>query len=55
MPKQLYKLVYDQQANRAWVHWVENDNDACAGKPISYRELGQRTGIEFLPGLDPKE
>jgi endonuclease G len=53
VPKQLYKLVYDQSANRAWAHWVENENEAKAGKPISYRELVQRTGIEFLPGINP--
>jgi endonuclease G len=55
VPAQLYKLVYDQQANRAWAHWVENDNDARAGKPITYRELVQRTGIEFLPGTNPSD
>jgi endonuclease G len=53
VPKQLYKLVYDQSANRAWAHWVENENEAKAGKPIPYRELVQRTGIEFLPGINP--
>jgi endonuclease G len=53
VPKQLYKLVYDQSANRTWAHWVENENDAKAGKPISYRELVQRTGIGFLPGINP--
>jgi endonuclease G len=53
VPTQLYKLVYDAGANRAWAHWVENDNEARAGKPITYRELVQRTGIEFLPGIDP--
>jgi endonuclease G len=55
VPAQLYKLVYDANTNRAWVHWVENENEARAGKPISYRELVQRTGIEFLPGIDPKD
>jgi endonuclease G len=53
VPAQLYKLVYDASANRAWAHWVENE--ARAGKPISYRELVQRTGIEFLPGLNPAD
>lgn len=55
VPAQLYKLVYDANTNRAWAHWVENENEARAGKPISYRELVQRTGIEFLPGIDPKD
>ncbi|WP_375140238.1 DNA/RNA non-specific endonuclease [Azohydromonas aeria] len=55
VPAQLYKLVYDAGTNRAWAHWVENENEARAGKPISYRELVQRTGIEFLPGINPAD
>ncbi|WP_298236575.1 DNA/RNA non-specific endonuclease [uncultured Azohydromonas sp.] len=55
VPKQLYKLVYDAGSNRAWAHWLENENEARAGKPISYPELVRRTGIEFLPGLAPNE
>lgn len=55
VPSHLFKLVYDQEANRAWAHWVENSNEARAGKPISYHELVQRTGIEFLPGLQPQQ
>ncbi|WP_156901284.1 DNA/RNA non-specific endonuclease [Azohydromonas australica] len=55
VPKQLYKLVYDADTRRAWVHWVENENEARAGKPITYRELVQCTGIEFLPGISPKD
>ena len=50
VPTYLFKLVYDQQAQRAWAHWHENKAGERAGKPISYRELVQRTGIEFLPG-----
>lgn len=53
VPAQLYKLVYDASTNRAWVHWVENENEARASKPITYRELVARTGIEFLPGINP--
>lgn len=55
VPSHLYKLVYDAGSNRAWAHWVENSNEARSSKPISYRELVQRTGIDFLPGLDPGE
>lgn len=55
VPKYLYKLVYDQSKNRAWAHWSENDNAAKAAKPISYGELVKRTGIEFLPGIRPKD
>lgn len=49
VPKYLYKLVYDQQANRAWAHWTENTDEAKPGAPISYAELVERTGIQFLP------
>jgi endonuclease G len=49
VPKYLYKLVYDATTGRAWAHWIENTNEARAGKPISYAELVRRTNIEFLP------
>jgi endonuclease G len=51
VPKFLYKLVYDASSGRAWAHWIENTDEAHAGRPISYQELVRRTGIEFLPGL----
>jgi endonuclease G len=50
VPKYLFKLVYDEDQNRAWAHWHLNDNSTRASKPISYGELVRRTGIEFLPG-----
>ena len=53
VPQYLYKLVYDSKANRAWAHWIENSDHARGAKPISYRELVSRTGIEFLPGKHP--
>ncbi len=53
VPTHLFKLVYDPTTNRAWAHWVENTDEARAGKPISYKELVERTGIEFLPGFEP--
>lgn len=55
VPSHLFKLVYDQEANRAWAHWSENSNEARAGKPITYAELVRRTGIEFLPGISPND
>jgi len=55
VPKYLFKLVYDQDKNRAWAHWHLNDNATRASRPISYGELVRRTGIEFLPGLHPAE
>ncbi|WP_119156505.1 DNA/RNA non-specific endonuclease [Caldimonas tepidiphila] len=55
VPTHLFKLVYDPQSNRAWAHWIENTDEARAGTPIGYGELVQRTGIEFLPGLRPRD
>lgn len=51
IPSHLYKLVYDASSNRAWAHWLENTDAARVGKPLTYQELVQRTGIDFLPGL----
>ncbi len=49
VPKQLFKLVYDPSANKAWAHWIDNQDLAKVGRPISYTELVKRTGISFLP------
>ena len=51
IPRYIYKLVYDPSANKAWAHWIENTDAARVGKPISYEELVQRTGINFFPQL----
>ena len=53
VPKYLFKLVYDQDNNKAWAHWHLNDDATRGSKPISYVELVKRTGIEFLPGVNP--
>lgn len=53
VPTYLFKLVYDQDKNKAWAHWQLNDNATRGSKPISYAELVKRTGIEFLPGMNP--
>jgi len=53
VPAFLFKLVYDQDKNRAWVHWHKNDNSTMGSRPISYAELVKCTGVEFLPGLNP--
>ncbi len=50
VPQHLFKLVYDLSNRRAWAHWLDNTDEARVGKPISYEELVQRTGIDFLPG-----
>lgn len=54
VPTHLYKLVYDAQTNRAWAHWQANRDDERISPPISYAELVRRTGIEFLPGIQPQ-
>ena len=51
VPTYLFKLVYDQHDNRAWVHWQENREGERVGRPITYEELVKRTGVEFLPRL----
>lgn len=51
VPKYLFKLVYDQDKNRAWAHWHLNDDATRGSKPISYAELVKRTGINFLPSF----
>jgi endonuclease G, mitochondrial len=55
VPKYLYKLVYDATTGRAWAHWLENTDEARSGRPITYRELVSRTGIEFLPGVSVQD
>jgi endonuclease G len=49
VPKHLFKLVYDPATNKAWAHWIDNQDVAKAGKPISYEELVKRTGVNFIP------
>jgi endonuclease G len=49
VPSHLYKLVYDATTRRSWAYWQANDDAERVSKPISYEELVQRTGIQFLP------
>lgn len=53
VPAYLFKLVYDEDRNRAWVHWHVNADSTKGSRPISYQDLVKRTGVEFLPGLSP--
>lgn len=50
VPKNLFKLVYDATTQKAWAHWQQNSAEARPGPPVSYGELEQRTGMEWLPG-----
>ena len=49
VPTYLFKLVYDEEKAKAWAHWQENRSGRQDARPISYRELVERTGINFLP------
>ena len=51
VPMYVFKLVYDQDKNRAWAHWHLNSDATQGSRPISYDELVKRTGIAFLPGV----
>ena len=53
VPSHLFKLVYDESANRAWAYWMENTNEAQVSTPIPYPELVRKLGIDFLPGKKP--
>lgn len=50
VPSYLYKLVYDETTGRAWAHWQANRAGERVSRPITYRELAKRTGMEFLKG-----
>ena len=50
VPTHLFKLVYDATTQKAWAHWQQNSAEARPGPPISYGELEQRTGMEWIPG-----
>lgn len=51
VPTHLFKIVYDPSKQRAWVHWIENRDEARARKPLRYSEFRQMTGIDWFPGL----
>lgn len=52
VPSYLYKLVYDETADRAWAYWQANRAGETVSKPISYEELVKRTGVGFLKRRD---
>ena len=54
VPTYLYKLVYDAATQRSWAHWQENREGETVSRPITYRELVERTGVAFLPFLHSK-
>lgn len=50
IPTHLFKLVFDQNKNKAWAYWVENTDHARMSAPISYQQLVKLTGIDFKLG-----
>lgn len=54
VPTHIFKLVYDASTNRAWAHWSENTSQTRVYPPISYAELVDLVGIDFLPGIKPQ-
>lgn len=51
VPAYLYKVVYDPNTDRSWVHWHENRAETRARSPISYEEFVRRTGLHLLKPL----
>ena len=48
VPTYLFKVIYDATTGRSWVHWLANDHNARAGKPISYEEFAAKTGLRIF-------
>lgn len=48
VPSHLFKLVYDPETGRSWVHWQGNRPETKVGPPISYEEFVRRTGLRLL-------
>lgn len=51
VPSDLWKVVYDAAAKRAWVLWVANDSYAQRNVRIEYAEFIRRGGPDVLQGL----
>jgi len=48
VPDAVFKMVYDPATGQRWVHLQDNQPSAKPGKPLSYEEFVQRTGIRLL-------
>jgi endonuclease G, mitochondrial len=48
VPSHIWKLVYDSEKKKSWVHWIENSETAKMSPPISYEEFVKRTGLKLL-------
>ncbi|WP_253252164.1 DNA/RNA non-specific endonuclease [Comamonas thiooxydans] len=49
VPDSLFKLIYDPSRQRAWAYVLPNKGTARVKRTLSYEELVQMTGIQFLP------
>lgn len=49
VPDQLFKLVYDPAAKKAWVYILPNTDDAQVTRVYSYDDLVRITGMQWLP------
>ncbi|MEW6736421.1 MAG: DNA/RNA non-specific endonuclease [Acidobacteriota bacterium] len=54
VPKFLFKLVYDPNANKSWAYFIENASSAQSVRPITYHELVDRTGLHLMPALEDR-
>lgn len=51
VPAQLFKLVYDEDAQRAWAYVLDNTADARIEKPMDYARFVKLTHLALLPGV----
>lgn len=51
VPDFIYKLVYEPKTNKAWAYWLPNKDGVKVKGLISYQELVNRTGIDFIPAV----
>ena len=49
VPDQLFKLVYDPAAKKAWAYILPNTDDAQVTRVYSYDDLVRITGMQLLP------
>ena len=48
VPRIIWKLVYDAETGKSWVHWTENADGEQMKPPISSQEFAARTGLKLV-------